>query len=354
MSELKSDLRTYLIKNGKTMSYTKLYDKFPFKGNLTQKQKSDTVRSIWKSIKKENIRTITKSLLIKPTKNQYLLDESCIDKEVEGFISNIPSSDELDLIENYESMNIKEDGIYLVLGCVHAPFVNLPFWKAMLKMAKENKDNIKGLILAGDFLDLHSLSSYDRGKLAIKGINLGMEYKESIKYLKSILNVLHDNIYKGWLDGNHENRMNKYMAEIDNSKLGNALPSPEVAMKLDKLGFEVFNNWKEDEIQLGNLSVIHGEICTIYPCKKYIDTFKRNFLFFHTHRTSMHREGEYVAYNAGSMADFSSPVFNYATKAMKQTWTNSFAVATLYKNNTTVDIPVWNKDYFTFGGKIYK
>jgi len=315
---MKDKLIKHLETHGKgDYSYVELYDLFPFKGNLTRKQKSDSVRSLWKKIKKQ----------------ADFYDYPIIDSHL---------------------LNEKPDGLYMVLGCVHAPFVNLPFWKAMLKMAEERKDDIKGIVLAGDFLDLHSLSHYDKGKLAIPGLTLGNEYTESYKYLKSILEILSPNIYKGFIYGNHCFRYNKYMSDINNSKLGSALPSPESALKLRELGFDIYTNWVEDEIQLGNLSIIHGEICTVTPAKKHIDTFKRNFLFFHTHRVSSYREGNFKAYNCGSMADFTAPVFNYATKAQKATWTNAFAMCTLHNGVTNVDTCVWENDHFTYGGKVYK
>ena len=247
----------------------------------------------------------------------------------------------------------KKDGLYLVLGCVHAPFVNKSFWKAMLKLARDRRNEISGLILNGDFLDLHSLSAYDKGKLAIKDVNLGMEYEGGRAYLDSILTKLDGDIYKAFMYGNHEFRYNKYMKQVDNSKLGGALPAPEDALNLKGKGFEVYTDWVNDEIQLGDLTIIHGEFCNVYPTKKYIDVFKRNFLFNHTHRVQMYREGEHVAYNAGTMADFDSPVFNYASKAMKKTWSNAFAIVNLYKGTTSTDIVVWNEDHFSYGGKIY-
>jgi hypothetical protein len=264
--------------------------------------------------------------------------------------SNTPSIDDIDI----PFIPKKEEGMYLVLGCVHAPFTNKQFWTAMLKLAQERKNDISGLILNGDFLDMHSLSAYDKGKLAIEGINLGVEYEGGRRYLDSVLRVLHGDIYKGWLRGNHEFRFSKYMKNVDNSKLNGALNSPEEALGLRQKGFEIYLDWVNDEIELGNLSIIHGEFCNVHCTKKYIDVFKKNFLFNHTHRTSMFREGEHVAYNSGFMGDINSPIFNYATKAMKKTWSNTFSIATYYNGKTVVEQPTWLDDSFVYGGKIYQ
>lgn len=322
---IKQKLESYLIKNGGKLpheSWVDIYNLFPAKGEISRKAKSDFIRGIWKRLKRSDL-------------------------------SNVPNVD--DIKEMYTlPIPEKEDGLYIVVGCAHFPFTNKDFWKALLKLTRERSNEIKGFILAGDAVDLHSLSAYDRGKLAIPGINLGVEYKGANAYIDSIEQYLQPNIYKGFIYGNHCHRFHKYMSDVNNAKLGSALPSPIEALKLKERGYDIYTDWVNDEIQLGDLSVIHGEICSIHAAKRYIDVFKRNFLFFHTHRTSMFREGEHVAYNAGSMADFNSPVFNYATKAMKKTWTNSFAVVNLYKGITQVDIPVWNNDHFSYGGKIYK
>lgn len=55
MKNLKKDLVNYLTVNSKTdeVSYTELYNMFPFDGNnLSTKQKSDRVRSIWKRLRR--------------------------------------------------------------------------------------------------------------------------------------------------------------------------------------------------------------------------------------------------------------------------------------------------------------
>ncbi len=68
----------------------------------------------------------------------------------------------------------------------------------------------------------------------------------------------------------------------------------------------------------------------------------------------MYREGEHVAFNIGSMADFNSPAFGYATKSMKKQWTNGFAIATVVDGVTSVEQIIWNKDHFVYGGNIWK
>lgn len=336
MKNLKEQLVDYLVKNGKkeNVSYRKLYDTFPFDGsNLTNKQKGDRVRSVWKKVKKQsNYHSFSKIV----TKDSFNKD-------------NVPEI----IMEPKKAEHPTTQGQYLILGCVHAPFVNKSLWDSLCIYANNNKNKIKGLILNGDFLDLNALSSHDKGRMPLKGWSLGREYKEAKDLLKQLTDNLNPDIYKAFLFGNHEDRFNRYMSLPDNKRLDGALPSPTKGLQLDNT-WNVFTDWKNDEIHLGDLSIIHGEFFSVHLCKKYLDTFKKNMLFCHSHRQQLYREGSHVAYNIGCMLDVNHPVFSYASKAMKKTWANAFAIATLDNHNTTtVELVTWNKDHFYYGGNKY-
>lgn len=248
-------------------------------------------------------------------------------------------------------------GLYFVFGCVHAPFHNAAaFQRGIFPLLKDNREHVVGIILAGDFLDMNSLSSHDKGKKPIQGVTLDWEYKEGSELIDGITSDLASNIHKIYLFGNHEDRYFRYMNDIDNSKLGKSLPSPETGLDLQKKGFNVLTNWKEDHITLGNyLDVSHGEFINIHTAKKHIDTYRRSTLFYHTHRVQQYIEGQVGGYNGGSMADFNQPVFNYASRAMKGSWLNGFTA--VYVDNQGfyhVQQIVCYNNSFIFGNKLYK
>jgi hypothetical protein len=331
MKNFKKELTEYLKVNGKSddLSYRELYERYPFDGlYLSSKQQGDRVRSIWRSIKKSNITYCTISA-----------------KEVKISVEN----NSVDVPVNNNQPHTQ--GQYLILGCVHAPFVNHDFWNALCKYAEKNKDSIKGLILNGDFLDMNALSFHDKGSMPLEGYNLGREYSEAKDLLNRLLKCLNKNIYKGFMYGNHEHLYNRYMSLPDGKRIEGAMPKPEEGLALDK-SWNIFTDWKNDEIQIGDLTIIHGEFFNVHLCKKYLDTFRKNILFAHSHRQQIHREGNDVAYNIGCMIDMNHPAFYYASKAMKKTWANGFAIATL-DNTTNVELVTWNKDYFYYGGNKY-
>jgi hypothetical protein len=321
------ELKRHLQENGKDNTWVNLYNQYPFKGtNLTNKQKSDAARGVYRKIKI-------------PVAASFSLEEY---------------QDKYDnYIPEYSIPN-KEDGLYLILGCVHAPFVNMTLWKALLKFASDNKNEISGLILNGDFLDMNTLSFHDRGKMPLEGINLGWEYDKSKQLLLSLEKRLNSDIYKGYLRGNHEERYERQMKDPSMYKLKGSIKSPEDALGLTERNWDIYLNWKEDEIELGDISIIHGEFFNEHVCKKYLDVFKKNLLFAHTHRQQLYTTKNHKAYNIGCMLDINAQVFNYASKAMRESWVNGFAVGTLYNNRTSIDLVRWEDSFFSFGGKIYQ
>jgi len=68
----------------------------------------------------------------------------------------------------------------------------------------------------------------------------------------------------------------------------------------------------------------------------------------------MYREGALAAHNIGACADFSSVAFNYATRAMKQSWANGFSLVTVdeYGHSYVTQIDV-NDSKFYYNGKKY-
>ena len=135
-----------------------------------------------------------------------------------------------------------------------------------------------------------------------------------------------------YLYGNHEDRYNRLIRNVDSNKYGKALKSPIEGLKLLERGYKVFTDWKSDSIKIGKyLDVNHGEFCNVHTAKKTIDTYRQSTMYFHTHRYQIYIEGQVGGFNMGSGADFNTPIFGYATRAMKTSWSNCSALVTLDK-----------------------
>ncbi len=326
-----SFLSNLTVEERLSFSWLNLANRFEIKPNGTDSQKRKAANDIWRNFKKSQGHQA-------PT--------------IEEFTKEYDYSN-LDEFKYKAGVCSKEkNGVYIIMGCVHVPFFNLNFMKAAIKCISTL--NVKGIIFNGDFLDLATLSFHDKGKNAVEGVTLGKEYESGNKVLDSIEAVIPKFSQKIFLYGNHEDRFNRHMSTVDYGKLKGAIKSPIEGLNLNTRGYKVYTDWINDEVNLGDLTIIHGEFIGTNSCKRHLDAYKKNVLYAHTHRVSMYREGEHVAFNIGSMADFNSPAFGYATKSMKKQWTNGFAIATVVDGVTSVEQIIWNKDHFVYGGNIWK
>lgn len=55
---------------------------------------------------------------------------------------------------------------WLVVSDVHRPFHNQILWQKLLRLISELGTNLHGIVLAGDYLDLYTLGSYNAESLA--------------------------------------------------------------------------------------------------------------------------------------------------------------------------------------------
>lgn len=248
--------------------------------------------------------------------------------------------------------NYTTPGTYLLLGCVHVPGHNHAMLEGILKLIPEIKP--QGLILMGDFLDLNSLSGHDRGRFtAIKGLTLDQEYKDGNGVLDRLLAKLPKEADKVYLYGNHEDRWNRYMSDMQNAKT--PLPSPTEALHLKERGFSVFERWSSDYITLGNhLEVLHGQYYNTHCAKQHIDKFRGSVAFVHTHRIQMYVEGKTAGFNIGWGGDVNHPFFNYAERGTKNQWQNGFALCTIdEKGDYFMQQIFCHNNKFYYNGKAY-
>lgn len=245
-------------------------------------------------------------------------------------------------------------GMHILIGCNHVPFHNVEMHDGLLELIKDHKRQIKGFHLMGDFMDLNSLSSHDRGRFtAVPGLTLDEEYEAGNDLLDQFDAVLPKKAWKTYLYGNHEDRWNRWMSQFDNAKT--PLQSPEDALDLAGRGYQVKDNWKQDYFTIGShLDILHGIYYSIHCAKAHLDKLRGSCAFVHTHRQQTFIEGNMGAFNIGSGADFDSPAFNYATRPMKGQWSNGFAVVMIEPDGSyNITQITFRNGSFYFGGKRY-
>jgi hypothetical protein len=245
-------------------------------------------------------------------------------------------------------------GTHLVMGCSHIPFHNKVLHEGIRELMIDIGNKMSGFHIIGDFLDINSLSSHDKGKFtAVQGLTLDDEYYEGNVELDKFMAVLPETATdKSFIYGNHEDRVNRFNTDMQNAKAPARMPHDALSLRVR--GFSVHEKWSQDYVKVGNLEVFHGVYYNIHNAKKHLDTFGKDCMYVHTHRTQMYREGEHAAYNIGACADFNSRAFNYASRAMKQAWANGFAIVNVDSNGQSyvTQIDVRNSKFY-YNGKKY-
>ncbi len=250
---------------------------------------------------------------------------------------------------------VDQVGMHILMGCNHVPFHNARLHAGIRNLMKDYKQDIKGFHLMGDFADINTLSSHDKGRFtAVPGLTLNIEYDICNKELDLFEKHLPDGVWKTYMYGNHEDRHNRWMSNMDNAKT--PLLSPMDGMLLEERGYDVKNKWSQDFFTIGNdFDIFHGIYFSIHNAKAHLDKLRRSCAYVHTHRIQNYREGIMSAYNIGACADFTSSAFNYASRPMKQQWANGFAINMVDsegRSNVT-QIYVNPEGTFWFGGKLY-
>lgn len=241
---------------------------------------------------------------------------------------------------------------WLIIGCAHVPAHNKWLWDSTLRYIEHNEVN--GIILAGDFLDLKSLSSHDAGK--VQSTNLFDEYIEGRKAIIDLEGVLLPDAKKIHLYGNHEDRYLRTLERIENNRFGAALLSPMEGMKME--GWQILNNWKEDYVLLGDsLEVAHGFYTNKNAAKTHLEAAAKNnrsIIFYHTHREEFASNGKNAAWNCGSLADFKNPAFGYVPRHVRDGWRNGLCHVTIDCNGEHYVTPIrCSEKNFFVNGKQY-
>ncbi len=248
---------------------------------------------------------------------------------------------------------------WVVLPDVHRPFHDKTLWDNVMRLLVEMRPYLTGIVLSGDYLDLFALGSYNADSVQLlKYADLDEEYKDGRKGLEDIKRALgprYKEIEKVFIYGNHEDRYFRELAKGDRCKYGAALQDPREALRLDKLGYQTFEDWKDDYYTIGDhLDVMHGLYTGIHSAKAHLDKHKRSCMFGHTHRIQMFREGQHAAFNIGTMCDINSEGFKYMPRMQRNVWCNGFAIVDVDRNGYfyTQQITCFNGG-FVANGKQY-
>lgn len=266
----------------------------------------------------------------------------------------LTEADEIQLFLAEKRKLKSQQGMHIVIGCLHLPAQNKAFYKAFLQFVCDSKPLLKGIHLIGDILDCKSLSQHDNGQ--VSDGTLEEEYDAANLALDELERCLAPGIEKNYLWGNHEQRYERIIKRVDIAKFGGALMSPTRGCKFVERGYTVQEDYKNAKIQLGKyLDLIHGEYITANASKKHLDVYKKSIMFAHTHKMGAHFDGDKAAFNIGWMGDKDHSAFGYCSRITKGQWQNGFAVVNIDEDGFYhVQLVQWYNGQFIFGNKTYR
>jgi predicted phosphodiesterase len=244
---------------------------------------------------------------------------------------------------------------WIVISDVHRPFHNQTLWNKLLQLINDMGSSLYGIVIAGDYLDLYTLGSYNNESLAnLSNITLQDEYIDGLQGIDEI-NSAFKGAKKLFLFGNHEDRYFRHIKEKDNAKYGGALINPIEALYLHERDWITKTDWQSDYFTLGkHLDIVHGVYCSIHAAKAHLDKTQHSVMFGHTHRVQCFHQGNRAAFNIGGLYDIKSKGFNYMPRFQRQLWANGFALVNITDNGDfyVEQVNVW-ADKFLANGKMY-
>lgn len=244
---------------------------------------------------------------------------------------------------------------HLILPDLHIPAHNKKLVLAVLKYLYVNRNQFDSVNFTGDTMDMKAINFYERGNVV--DINLGIEYNTGSDMLDLFDEAIGDTIQtKRYLFGNHEDRLERALQQLELSKYGNAIVDLDTGLKLHERGYEILSDWKEDEIKLGDLTIIHGLYHNIHCAYNHTLKLNKSVMFGHTHRVQYFNlgAGRYKGYNIGWMGDAGHRFMKYMPKAQREAWQNAFAIVTVVDGEHHTQIVEWKNDRFIVDGKVYE
>jgi predicted phosphodiesterase len=237
----------------------------------------------------------------------------------------------------------------VVVSDIHLPYEDHKATQAFLSFLKDHK--IDELVLNGDILDLASMSSH--GDAGAKALMDEVAYAND--WLDDLRNIVGSKCKLHYVEGNHEQRMERYIAQ-NAANLDGVTDLPTLLrLKQRRIGWTPYG---EVHFISPKLGVTHGIFCGQHFAKQHLDRYGTSLVVGHTHRAQVHTLSV-----AGEAADSARGCFGLGTLVDVSRvpyikgptgWTNGFGVFYVLPDGTFTAYPVMmTKRRFVWGGKIY-
>ncbi len=230
---------------------------------------------------------------------------------------------------NYKDFKIDGEGRWLILGDVHIPFHDRATVEAAIRQAK--KENVVGVVLNGDTLDSHEISSHDKDPSApryVREIELGNHFLQWVRQELPNARI----IFK---EGNHESRLNRYIMGRAPALFDLEFVNLRSLLHFADYGIEEVRDKRV--IKIGKLHLIHGHEYNggggVNPARWLYLRARSKAACSHFHRTSEHHARDigqkYEATWSIGCACQLSPAY-----APLNEWNHGFAIVELANDGT--------------------
>jgi len=245
--------------------------------------------------------------------------------------------------------------VYLVCSDVHAPGHSVPVMDAFIAIGKDV--GVHGVVIAGDYLDLHEVSRHSAGSVAQReGHRVVDSYAEGRALLRRIVDGIDctDNYF---IDGNHEDRIRRWLHSGDNAVwIGADATEIDKGLELAEFGFQYRAGWPEAHVRLGHMIVTHGRFTNLHHAKKHLDTWRCATMYGHTHRPQLAYaagfKSQQVAIGLGHCADPAGEAMAYAPQP--NDWCNGFGLLAVRPSGVFHAEQInFYDDVTSFGGRLY-
>jgi predicted phosphodiesterase len=243
---------------------------------------------------------------------------------------------------------------------LHFPEVDWPAFRALLNFLDHNK--VDGFIWGGDQFDNSSISHHNKKKIAIEaGEPLSeIERRFDHEVLTKIERRLPSGCIKVWIEGNHDDWENQYVAEHPQMK---GKVERKHTLNLIERGWKFIPCGKRHKE--GKLNFIHGEVlsgrgnqASQYHAKKAVETFCGNVVYGHMHSPQFYTKVLPHDETNKWMA-FCSPILGAVNPSYLRnnptSWLNGFMICEFRSDGHFNVYPIIiTKGEFAWGGRVYK
>lgn len=176
----------------------------------------------------------------------------------------------------------------LILSDIHIPYHNIEAVTLAMQYGKDKKVN--GIMLNGDILDFHDLSSFEKDP---KKRRIHEELEMGRQFLR-ILRKEFDGVPIYYKLGNHEERYERYLRIKAPELLDIQEFRMDVLLRFGELGIQLIDDKRR--VHFGRLNIMHGHefgrsvFSPVNPARGAYMRAKENCIIGHHHQTSSHAE----------------------------------------------------------------